>query len=1090
MTFKATGLGRFFNRPTPEDPGAGQSDLQTPQVHEVHVPAALQELVEKVGRTGTAVKHAAKTARRKLPYAARTITVLGWSKFRVGPKGMPYVDVDDPEKPFKVRPDPGETEQRTKGPQHVRHLESAAHALAAQRECHSVPSHGPLRRPQKGGAESTLHALERAQIDEEGCSAWLADLFGDAATSPAQRRVVAQDMLNGLKRIVGRQSGSQPLEQVVVLAQALHAACHADANAAREAVATLPDCAPPRAGHARPAAQPGNIAAWHAVQLLSRSGIGRDVLKSLAARRAPIRLAPVSADAAQLERATQRRCDALRIYIEARDYLVETAQVDFTVTPSVLKKKLDELRLDPECTLAVDALHAAQTLFHQPSRHAAALTVDEQTAYFSWFQGYQSSAPGSELAKVQARLHKIGRWLERAQRRESARYMAAPTVIGKNKTPYDAVFRFGMGGAHLQWGPLERNHFDEAVGAAMNIAIERLRNDIRHTADASHLTRLAVPLARLECWQAASHGNRPRALECDDNAVAEVRDRALHIVDERLAAPNPPALSVAARLKLTHDAVANRDPFDLEMLEKLDTDLKLFGPAVDAQDAQHAAYQTNLNTAKHIRAGRPITAARTFDGLKAGIHEVIDDLILGSEVAFNDGGMSGIDTSNLYLNFLWGSVRPIVTLMGGRIATFSIEGDPSTGGVLKFGSAQKVKLAAGVGVFGSASLPLTPALSVYAGAEGSAQASVDTTLFTGVRVRALKQVGPDGKDDGKWRDQLRRVNDFILNHAEQSRVDRAVKPERLWAGLAQTFFDEPGLSIGWVDERNVSPQVSATLAAGAKLRVNKWSAGPGVSTTVTWKPHDRARVRNTGGTRQVNSATDGTSISVGLGEAFGVSPSSIQLNDKVSLSPGSIPIWSRSTEVYRNEQMVSVRETIGENGRVMPDKTYRDMIHSSFETHEQMVHDNWDAWVHARGSAQSVNAHLKEVKSSLRPNQNFGERWTMHPAAAKRLDTYAARAAFLRARIAAKQKRGARSASAAMNELREIDAQREKLFADPQSWIPFCIFSYEATTDGRTVTLPLPGLSITSTTNAVTVRENDVSFAPSTIIGTDKRGLA
>ncbi|MEX3816119.1 hypothetical protein AB3X96_38840 [Paraburkholderia sp. BR13439] len=968
------------------------------------------------------------------------------------------------------------------GPQRVRHVKAAVKGLAELVDNRAAPRPNlpaPLspRSEMATSQNAALDALERAHIDEAACRAWVANLFGSDSSERIWRSLV---------QVARKQDHWHPYEQHVVLAQALHTACIGDGPAASKAAARLAECMPPRTERVTQAPRRSEIDAWHAAQLLSRSGIGRKLLERLAHLHAPHAVYSLGAASApprpgaaltqnNASAQAQRQCNAMRMYLQARDYLVEKTQADATASPDALIAQLDTLRVDPECALAVDALRAARKLFHQPSLHKVDLTDDERVAYFSWHQGYRSSAPGSDLAKVKARLGKSATWINRALQ-PSTLLQRLSRFIGKNKTPFDAMMRHGMGAAHLQWPAVERGYFDEAVAEAMSIAIDRLRERIRQTPSAIDLTQFAEALARLEYWRDESKNERFRTLQCDDDALASVRERALRIIDERAASRYPEDARDIARTMIERGSALKRDVFDLRMLENLAADTRLFQPADDIGNDTRDTFLQWVGTARGVQDAHHIDVqSRTVDGIKQATRLVIDKLMLGNYAAFVDGGVSGLDFGNFFINLLPLSAQPLITAMGGRVATFGISGEPPAGG-LKFGSTRVLKIEGGCGAFGSLPFAST-VISGYLGGELSARLAHNSSQYTGVIVRAVKQT----PDNGEWREQLQRVNEFILDFAAEKNGRESRSPDALWSALAHQFFDEPGLSIGWIDERTDSPSVSATAWGGLKLGLSsildgKLRAGPGGWLTGTFRPHDRARLRNTGGTHQIDIATDSRIGTITAGLGVSASPPSVTVGNGQgtiqSLSVAGVPVYSWSEETHRSDQTASLRVMFDEYGRVDHRNTHLDKEAADAQAHEKHIRGNWDVWTNGPDSAAALEAHLDEVRqASHHKNRNVGERWSLHPAAAQQLDAYAAAAEALHAEIAASADLRAPSVRTAKDKLRNIDERRAAVFADPKSWTPFCLFSYGWEYDNKPTVLPFPFFTATTTNGVVTTRE-------------------
>jgi hypothetical protein len=128
-----------------------------------------------------------------------------------------------------------------------------------------------------------------------------------------------------------------------------------------------------------------------------------------------------------------------------------------------------------QSTLAQDVLHIeSRALQHVGDDPHASLNTREKAAVFSWDNGFRERGPGTELAKVQGRLAKMGKYVQRASHLQDLRNvrfdrtdmvrsaakvvdakarilaMRAQQTIGRKKTPLTGLRKFGANNNFLQ----------------------------------------------------------------------------------------------------------------------------------------------------------------------------------------------------------------------------------------------------------------------------------------------------------------------------------------------------------------------------------------------------------------------------------------------------------------------------------------------------------------------------------------------------------------------------------------------------------------------------------------------------------------
>lgn len=214
-----------------------------------------------------------------------------------------------------------------------------------------------------------------------------------------------------------------------------------------------------------------------------------------------------------------------------------------------------------QATLAQHVLHiesrALESVDEDPH---ASLSAADKAAIFSWDNGFRERGPGSDLAKVQGRLAKMGKYVQRANHLQNLRNvrfdrnaplrsgvkvvdakarifaMRAQQTVGRKKTPLTGMRTFGAINNWLMHPDEDVAVLDTNAKAAVKLLRGHLKNSIGTPTD--YAVQLGDPRSRslpkpvlreavLEHWESQFEtGNmRPLGLKLDDAALKQIAEK-------------------------------------------------------------------------------------------------------------------------------------------------------------------------------------------------------------------------------------------------------------------------------------------------------------------------------------------------------------------------------------------------------------------------------------------------------------------------------------------------------------------------------------------------------------------------------------
>lgn len=213
-----------------------------------------------------------------------------------------------------------------------------------------------------------------------------------------------------------------------------------------------------------------------------------------------------------------------------------------------------------DASLAQEVLHIESAALEHPGAPYAALTVKEKAALFSWNNGFRERGDGTPLAKVQGRIAKMGKYVQRAnhlqqlrnvsfERQDKVRSslkvvdaqlrilaMRAQQSVGRKKVPFGGLRKFGVENNWLRHPDDDvkvlddnaktairqlREHYDEAVKDKRQF--QRLLMDQR----AKELPAPVLHAALLEHWETQMERGqlRPLGIRLDSAALSTIAEK-------------------------------------------------------------------------------------------------------------------------------------------------------------------------------------------------------------------------------------------------------------------------------------------------------------------------------------------------------------------------------------------------------------------------------------------------------------------------------------------------------------------------------------------------------------------------------------
>ncbi|MFP6560961.1 hypothetical protein WJ542_22050 [Paraburkholderia sp. B3] len=459
----------------------------------------------------------------------------------------------------------------------------------------------------------------------------------------------------------------------------------------------------------------------------------------------------------------------------------------------------------------------------------------------------------------------------------------------------------------------------------------------------------------------------------------------------------------------------------------------------------------NLDRMQTIRQD-PVERPATPEGNIDSVCHLIENIPRTWSVQMSSGGVYGLD-ANISENFakalgLVGapsaSVAPDVRYLKGRHAVLEV-GSTSHHGEMFIGTDNRKSAHLGVSGFIGWSLAGGKVMASFA---PELLGGRDTSNPRGVVLRApYTQAANPGNPDA-WRGKLTEAVRTIGTSGPGGQLSR--NKDEMWNGMAQQFFADPDLSIGWVDNTSRTNYAAATATAGvryvtpANVKFGPLITGELIGNTT------KAHATDESGRRTVDKSSTSHRVALNGSATLVASPTPVPVSGPGpfnSLSFSSVPLIGFGTTILQSGKGSTLR-LYEEDGEIVPDRTYRDTEFTRVGDYLQYVDSRNDAWAASMaGDQNALNLYQTKVKlNATRGNQFHGERQRMVPEAAAEINAFRGAIRMYEQRA---ESGGALSA-ADQQEMLRIRGEIARVLEAPGSWTNQVLYSYESNSAQRT----------------------------------------
>jgi len=441
-----------------------------------------------------------------------------------------------------------------------------------------------------------------------------------------------------------------------------------------------------------------------------------------------------------------------------------------------------------------------------------------------------------------------------------------------------------------------------------------------------------------------------------------------------------------------------------------------------------------------------------------------------SSSTFTDGASRGLGSFGVLL--LGGGATlgtplayPVLQAESGRQAKVAI-GVSNTGARLYVGTETARSATAGVGA-GWVTPPLARNLL-------SVGVLADATITRGVS-HGEGAVITARNDQPGWHDKLPQVVDFLFDQARLPQGDgaanRAQNPGALWQRFSDRFGDDPGVSVGWSQERSASTAAQAGALAFARV-----AAGPATSIG----PAAAVGLRTQGSEFQRTPLADGADVPVVVHNRAVVASASLSMTQTLPAAvpgsaapaPGAVGGWGSAAAWAGATLELDVGGSLGvarlgrtREGQLSPSLCHREVL---FQQPQKLVEyanlhrADWEAAIVAQDpngattpevARDRLNGFLAQMASLPATDAALhGELRSLARPVAEQINQLEARAATLLGRgDSAAQNRSLSAAERA--ECNAIENEVQRLLQAAESWEPSFMYAAEFNQTGSSTGL-------------------------------------
>ena len=753
-------------------------------------------------------------------------------------------------------------------------------------------------------------------------------------------------------------------------------------------------------------------AAWRTSSALGGTPAGMDVLMAVTAR--PVDPAR-RRDFALLLKASEGAPRAL----------------DHHGDPTALLRDPTALRtLTGEAVFCAAARMAGDVAASTPHRWALAAVRND----------LHETGPGTRFAALDARLMKMGRWIDRAAPRGALR--PRNPLIGKS--PFRAL-RHGVQG--VERGPAARHR--QAREQALTEAASALRDGLLRAAAGRSTGPAAVPAHLLRaavlshCLEDASPSFERMGFDAD--ARTAIAERLARLMLSEAAAADPPVLGALARRlgelpELKALAALRLDSAALSAWvsdARSDTASAASGPSASPLLTASAA----LARAEDEANGRD-TRVKSIDRetLRTALKDIVANIEGSSRLRLTGGGIAGVGLRQITASIsavasaLFVRGRVDARAQGARHAVFEIAMPPYDMEIV-LGTQRQATRQVGLG----ASVGPDLGLFKIGGNVDALLYGHDRSELQGLSLR-LPRVG---RPVSELRAEFSRLIDRLIDHGAGGAARNPGDPSLL-RELLQEF---PDLTVNQIGDAGDARRRHG-LGADVTASLGRWrlkataSAGGYVET----QRDVTRRYGDASGAMRVERRIDGhaSRAGVALRASLGVSQTvagSVGDAGKADLTMGALQAGIGAERVLGG--VFERREAVYEDGRLHP-LSFVETEYQDLDAFAKQVKPQLGDWVAAGADRQRLEQLVADIQRHANPNHSAAARVVVGTAMRLRDDAYRSAIA-----LCERQPGGLPAEVAALE--RAVESQ----WRDPAAMRPYSMRSYERNLAQRTHGLDL-----------------------------------
>jgi hypothetical protein len=656
------------------------------------------------------------------------------------------------------------------------------------------------------------------------------------------------------------------------------------------------------------------------------------------------------------------------------------------------------------------------------------------------------TGPGSVFAAVNARLMKMGNWIDRAAGDQP--FGLRNPMIGKS-----AFRALRYGAQQVDRGPAVGRH-RKAFDAALRRAATQLRDQLVQMAPFARVggpARVPTELLRaavLDHCIAAPASSLLDGHAFDDAALDDVAQRLATLVasgDEGMALELAPQLRQSPELKALAKAPMSMERLDEWLTEAVATHAAL-PTAAGTETSWAEGITAELETARIEVEGHDTRLPHvTREGIRDALKHIVRNIEGSSRLRLTSGGIVGAGLRQLSATLT--GLATAFLLRGkldarkqwGRQAVFEIAMPPYDMEIMVATQNQKAKQF-GFGVFAGADLGF-----VKAGVNSDVVAYGDeASSLRGVTLR-LPRIG---RPVSELREEFSRLIDRLMDGTTAQARSAAAEPPL----LQQLLQEFPELTVNRVGQAgDKRKRHGATLEGQASIQALGVARGTvSVGAAVEAQRGVIRHYEDAAGSLRVERHIEAWNVRGGLGARLTVGSSGVEAGP-VNLNAGNTDTTGRGVSADLIVAGSSERrEVVYQDGRLHP-ISFKETEHMNLGNFLEQMEGQRDEWVQARlaspGTARTaedehaaLQKFLDEVSEQAAPTHSYAVRSTIRPEAAARVDAFRSSAMLAERQAALAVHPSATNIATAMADAAEAEWERQ------ESLQPYSLRAYERLT--------------------------------------------